>query len=255
MASPPRPDVSWRATRPRGRASCGLDRHHTRHPWASWSSASRGRPGLAEVLSTSLGRLAVSALIALGVLVLLAIEDPRIGLALGGFALLYVVVHERGQRIALPHWRRFRAEQAAWSGYIEERVAGLRDIRALGAVEHVLSGFFRLLRPTFWSEIRAEVLTDVGWSISKITYALGYVAALAIGARLYLRGEATIGSVYLVVSYLGLLRDPLSRIGSEVEEIQRARVSAERVAAVLATPSAVPDTGRTPLPAGRSASH
>jgi len=90
----------------------------------------------------------------------------------------------------------------------------------------------------------------VGWSISKITYALGYVAALAIGAGLYLRGDATIGSVYLVVSYLGLLRDPLSRIGSEVEEIQRARVSAERVAAVLATPSAVPDTGRAPLPAG-----
>lgn len=249
-------DVSWRATNALRR---DLTRHvlrldpayHTRHTPGELVERIEGDvTGLAEVLSTSLGRLAVSALMALGVLVLLAIEDPRIGLALGGFALLYVVVHERGQRIALPHWRRFRAEQAAWSGYIEERVAGLRDIRALGAVEHVLSGFFRLLRPTFWSEIRAEVLTDVGWSISKITYALGYVAALAIGARLYLRGEATIGSVYLVVSYLGLLRDPLSRIGSEVEEIQRARVSAERVAAVLATPSAVPDTGRTPLPAG-----
>lgn len=84
---------------------------------------------LANFFSQFIIRLVGGILLALGVLVVLATEDMRIALAFGGFMAFFLVVHTLGQRLAVPHWRMNRAATAEFSGYLGERIAGLKDIQ------------------------------------------------------------------------------------------------------------------------------
>jgi ATP-binding cassette subfamily B protein len=92
------------------------------------------------------------------------------------------------------------------------------------------------------------VVTDLGWALSKTFYDLGTVAGMAMGAYLYLTGSITLGTVYLIIYYLGILNGPLNRIARQLEDLQRVRVSIERVSALLNTQSLITDAGDAQLP-------
>ena len=65
-----------------------------------------------------------STLLLVGILVLLSLEDWRIGLAMVGFALLYVAVHSVGQRLMVPYWRAEREANAEFSGFVGRETHG-----------------------------------------------------------------------------------------------------------------------------------
>ncbi len=187
-------------------------------------------------------------LLTLGVLLLLWREDGRMAGLLALFVIAYLVVHARGQQLATPHWEKERQYSADLMGFVEERLAGVRDIQTSGAVDYTLLRFYALVRRRTWQALKADVVTDVGWTISKIFYDLGTVAGMALGAYLFLRGQITLGTVYLVLNYLDSLNGPLTSIANQMEELQQARVAIGRVQTLLQTPTKVLDRGNTTLP-------
>ena len=190
-------------------------------------------------------------LLTLGVLLLLWREDWRIAGLLALFVLAYMVVHARGQLLATPHWEKERQYSAELMGFVEERLAGVRDIQTNGAVTYTLRRFYELVRRRTWQAFKADVVTDVGWTISKIFYDLGTAAGMGLGAYLFLNGQLSLGTVYLVINYLGSLNGPLTRIANQLEELQQARVAIHRVQTLLQTPSQVTDQGNITLPMGQ----
>jgi ATP-binding cassette, subfamily B, bacterial len=207
---------------------------------------------LTGFFSELLLQIAGGLLLTLGVLVLLWVEDWRLALILAIFVAAYVVVHTAGQRLAAPQWAKERDEAATLSGFIEERIAGARDLHTSGAVAATLQRFYELARRRTWQALRADVTTDVGWTISKVFYALGTVAGMAIGAYLFLRGQITLGVVYLILHYLALLNGPLDRIADQLEEWQQAQVAIGRVQRLLQNQPALTTTGAEPAPLGRA---
>ncbi|GIV79122.1 MAG: helicase [Litorilinea sp.] len=251
-------DIAWTATNHlrtdllRHLLHLDLAFHHRHTPGELLERIDGDVDLLATFFSETLLQILSGLLLAAGVLVLLFWTEWRVGLLFACFALAYLYVHTRGQRLALPHWRLARQAAAEFSGFVGEQLDGRRDLQGCGAVPYALQGFLQRLRELLGRTLRAEVITDAGWSASKIFYDLGTVVVMGVGAYLYHRDTLTIGTVYLLLHYLSMLNQPLNRIAQQMEEIQRARVGAERIQALLAIPPADTDEGTASLPAGQA---
>ena len=240
-------DVGWRAT---NRLRSDLVLHILRLDMSFHSTHTPGElieridgdvTRLANFLSQFVIRLLGGILLSLGVLILLMCEDIRIGLALTVFVGVYLLVHIRAQQIAVPHWRTEREASADMFGFLEERLSGLKDIRSLGAIPYVMHRFHEVIRRAFWTNFKANVITDVGWTISNLVFAAGYVVIMVLGAHLFLGDVITIGTVYLILHYLQMLRTPLNTIRGEIEDLQRVKVSIERVKELTDTQPTIQD--------------
>jgi ATP-binding cassette subfamily B protein len=68
-------------------------------------------------------------------------------------------------------------------------------------------------------------------------YAIGYAIGLALGVYLYTRGQASLGTAYLIVYYVGMLSEPLQGIRRQIQELQQASASLQRVRELFAIQS------------------
>jgi len=82
-----------------------------------------------------------------------------------------------------------------------------------------------------------------------LLFVIGTALALGLGGALARRGELSVGILALVYAYATTLFAPLARLGGEVGQFQVAAAVVPRVAALLATPPAIPD-GTAALPDG-----
>ncbi|HEY8599052.1 MAG TPA: ABC transporter ATP-binding protein, partial [Thermomicrobiales bacterium] len=185
-----------------------------------------------------------------GTLALLFREDVRIGLALTLFALLGLALLLWIRGIAVPYQLAWREESARFFGFLGERLGGMEDIRAAGAVGYTQWRFTAHLR-SWWPTSRRAYLASVSaWIITLSTFAVGNIVAFAIGLILFRAGAITIGTVYLVFSYTELLRRPMERIRTQLQDLQKAGAGIVRTQELFARQPRLPDEGRAPLPPG-----
>jgi ATP-binding cassette subfamily B protein len=185
-----------------------------------------------------------------GVLVVVALEDRRAGLALTGFAVLAVGLLLGPLRtIAVAGWRRVRETSAQIYGFLGERLGGTEDIRSSGAETHILNGLALHHREWLRSRRRAMLGVGVIWASTILTFAVGNAIAFAVGGYLWAIGAITVGTVYLLFYYTELLRRPIESFRRELEDMQRAIASLGRVDELLRTASALVD-GHKALPEG-----
>ena len=174
-------------------------------------------------------RLLSNALLVLGILVLLARENPLVGLAMALYAAVTLVVIGLIQRLATVRWAAARQASAEQYGYIEERISGVEDIRATGVEAFVMRGLYQRMRVFLRTTRAAHVVGNLTYNLTNLVYVLGYAAGLALGVVLYSRGQATIGTAYLIVTYVGMLSEPLQAIRAQLQDLQQAGASILRI--------------------------
>jgi ATP-binding cassette subfamily B protein len=189
-------------------------------------------------------------LLLIGVLALLFREDWHVGVALALFAVVALLVLNRSRNFAVPQMTAERAASADLFGFLEERLAGIDDIRANGAGPHAMNGFYRVGRELFTKGRRAGIQSAGIWSISMGLFVVGYAIALGMGAYLYQAGLITIGTVYLFFQYTELLRRPLEQISNQLRELQKASAGVERITKLAAFAPTVLDGPGAAFPAG-----
>ena len=186
----------------------------------------------------------------IGVLVLLFVEDWRIGLGMSLFALLSLVLLLRLRSFAEPYQATEREENARFFGFLGERLTGIEDLRSSGAERHTMHRFTEHLR-SWWPHSRLAYVTgSAAWIVTLTLFAIGNALAFALGLTLFRAGAITIGSVYLVFHYTELLRRPIEQIRTQLQDLQKAGASIGRVGELFALRSQLPDTARRSLPAG-----
>lgn len=188
---------------------------------------------LNRFFSELLPEISGAVILALGTLIALAFDDWRLSVILAAFLAAFILIHRWDQQLAEPVWQKERQYAADVAGFVEERVSAVVDIHTSGAVAHTLGQFHHRLRRHALQGLRGEVVTDSAWAISRAFYALGFALAMGVGAGLFLRGRVGLGVVYLVVQYLQLLWGPMTRIGDQLEDLTRARVSLRRIGDLL----------------------
>jgi ABC-type multidrug transport system fused ATPase/permease subunit len=191
-----------------------------------------------------------NALLLVGVLILLAQIDWRIGAAAGGFAGLGVAVMLGLRRLAVPRHAALRQANADLFGLVEEHLSGTEDVRANGGVGYVMRRLLERSRDLLWADVRAQLAGSATFQAATLCLQLGTAAALAIAAYLFRRDELTIGTVFLIFAYTQSLQRPIEAITRQLQDLQMAAASVGRVRALLAERSAIANGPGPPPPPG-----
>ncbi len=207
---------------------------------------------LANFFSRFVLTLLGNTLLLFGVLALLWREDWRIGLGMGLFAGVTLAAMLRLYAVARPRWRAVEQEGALFYGFIGERLAGLEDLRTSGptATTYVLRRFAERLRAWIPLLLRAVFAGQAVWMVALSLFALANALALTVATRLFRAEAVSIGTLYLIVTYTGLLIRPIARLQAEIADLQQAGASIDRVEELFATKPAIGDGPGAALPDG-----
>jgi ABC-type multidrug transport system fused ATPase/permease subunit len=205
---------------------------------------------MSNFFSTFVIKVLGNILLMLGVLVVLFLEDWRIGLALGVFVGLMLFSMFRMNGYAVAPMRDEREAAAGLFGFIEERLSGLNDIRANGAGGHVMQGLYRAMRTLYTSGRRAWRAEGTLWSTFVGLFTLGHITAVAVSGWLFLSGSITLGTVFLVFIYAGMLDHPMGELTDQLKDLQKAGAGLVRVQELLALPVEIVDGSGADFPRG-----
>lgn len=185
-----------------------------------------------------------------GAIVLVGVEDWRVGLAMAAFAALAVVVAIRLRDRAVPQ---ATADRAAWAdvlGLITEQLDGAEDLRAMGARDHALVRQEQAGAVQLRASVAAERAGAGIYAAMAGFFAVGGALMLLAGWLLLEADAITVGTVFLLFSYTQVLRQPVEQLADQLQEVQRAAAGAARMAELLAEVPTVRWQATTTLPAG-----
>ncbi len=248
-------DVGWIATNhlreDLARHCLGLDLsfHHGHSPGELIARVDGDVALLSNFFSAFVIRVVGSGLLLLGILVLIARADMGVGAALAVYAVLALIILRRVQRIPVPSFRAFRAAAASLSGFWEEVLIGLEDIRSCAAEGYILERQDGLLRTLQRAGRQTLVLSRVFQSVLEVLTALGTALAFGLGAYLFDRGALTLGTVFMIAYYTGLLADNLGELTTQIGDLQSATAGIERIRELYYTRPALEDGPGADLPA------
>lgn len=189
-------------------------------------------------------------LLMIGIVALTCSVDWRVGLLLLAFTLLMIVLLRPLQGIAVPHFRAARQASAALASFLEERLSSREDIQSLGAQSYVMLRFSQLARHLLHTARLSSVTGQFFSSSIEITLALAVAAILTLGAYLLRSGQMSLGAIYVIYYYTSMLIQSLYAITYQIDQLQSAIASLQRIAELAHTPNAIVDGPGVPLPAG-----
>lgn len=240
-------DVAWRATnrlRDRLMAHClhlDLGFHHTHTPGEMIERLDSDVTLLANFFSQFVVLIVGNVLLLVGVVALLFQVDWRIGLVGLALALVMLLTLTRLRNLGIPSTVAHRQANADLYAYLEERLGGLEELRANGAVGYTMQRFYALLRTVFHKSLWENWTFSLPFAVMMILAAVGMGGVLALCAYLYRTNAMTIGTIYLVFHYVTLLSTPINALTRQLEDLQRAGGSIVRLQALQGTSSKLED--------------
>ncbi len=205
---------------------------------------------VSNFLSRFVVRLLGSGLLLIGVLVVSWVTDWRIGLSISAYVAAVLTLILQIRHLAVEASEEERAVSARLYGFIEERLAGIDDIRANGAGRFMMLRFVGVMRDFYYRTNAAWRKRTVFWVASNIAFWSGDAVALAVGVWLVVRGEITIGTAYLIVQYVQLVRTPIEQVAQEFQDLQKAAGGIIRIDALHDLTTNLDESGTAVLPEG-----
>lgn len=205
---------------------------------------------LAGFLSRFVVNVLGNLLLLVGILVVVARENATAGAVLTAFALSALLLLGRLRTVAVKSWQEVREVVAQLYGFLGEYLAGTEDIRSSRAEGYVMNGLALQHRAWFRARRKATVGSAIIWSSALITIAAGNAVAFAVGGYLWSGGAITLGTVFLLFQYTGMLRQPIEQLRHELEDMQQAVASVARVQELLLSRSRLRAGAGVALPKG-----
>ncbi len=224
--------------------------HKSRTPGELIERIDGDATALANLFSKFVIQLLGNTLLLVGVLLVLWGLDWRLGLAMTVFTATALLCLTKVQAWVMPYWKRARQANAELFGFLEERLAGTEDIRASGAQEYTLRRLNERLYDHYRAERAANLRARTTWTTAHGFYALGTAVVFGLGAYLFKAGNMTVGTIFVVTYYLGLLVHPLLEIARQAEDMQKAGAGIARIQELFNIRTALQERATTTLPAG-----
>ncbi|HUO46616.1 MAG TPA: ABC transporter ATP-binding protein [Acidimicrobiia bacterium] len=248
-------DVGWRATNnlreDLGGHLLTLDMgfHNNTTPGEMIERVDGDVTAIADFISRFLVRLIGAGLLLSGVVVVSWIEEPLMGLSISVYVGLVLVLLVQLRKLAVAAAEQERETSARLYGFIEERLAGIDDIRALGAGRFTMARFVPVMRDFYTRTTIAWRKRVIVWVTANTAFWAGDALALLVGVWLTLRGSITVGTAYLILQYVQLVRRPIEQVTQELQELQKAAGGIVRIDHLRKVQSQIND-GDTALPPG-----
>lgn len=205
---------------------------------------------LADFFSHLILTMISNGLLFIGVIVLLWIEGWQLGVMMVILSLISYLIINLLRSYITPRWERLREAEAGLFGFLEERLGGTEDIQTSGAKGYTMLRLAQHLLER-WQAAHHAVKVDA-WLISMPIWIFGmaYAGAHLVTGTLFSNGVLTIGSIYLVFHYIGMVEGPLWQTMDMVDKFQRAVASINRIAQLFQIQPTLQDGPGAELPSG-----
>lgn len=175
----------------------------------------------------------------IGIQLMLFREDWRVGVSISIFSVSALAILWKIQGLGVKYWKKNRETEAKLYGFLGEHITGTEDIRSMGASNSVMKRFFKIIQDWYSARKKASMMSIYMWMITDGVFAVGNVLALGIGGYLWSKGVITIGTAYLIFSYMNLLVRPIEEIRTQLEDLQKSGASIARIEELLRMKPAV----------------
>lgn len=136
-------------------------------------------------------------------------------------------------RRARAKWHAVKDLDASAMSVVQEVLSALRVVKAFGSEDREHRRFARQGSLRMWSQVKLAS-TQAGFHLLiGLTMAVGMAAALLMGVQHVRSGSLTMGQLWMVMTYMGMLYAPLSTLSGKFPEMQAWMASVERVFALL----------------------
>lgn len=208
--------------------------HNNRTPGELIERVDGDITALANFFSQFVVRVAGAAILIVGVVVVVTLEDWRMGLGVSLYAIITFIVLYKMKDVAMSATEREREASATAYGFIEERLAGIEDIRANGGGRFALRSLQMVLRQMLLRGRSAWMRRSRFWFVLITLFSLGDVVALGLGSELLFSGMISLGSIFLFYMYAQTLWEMVEQIIQQMADLQKAGAGIERVSVLMA---------------------
>ena len=205
---------------------------------------------IADFFSRFVVHVLGNALFLVGMLVLLLVEEWRVGIVLAVFVAGAFVFATRGGGFVGTRAREARRAAAALSGFLEERLGGLPDVKSSGADAYVLRRLHERLGERYRRIASSAMAASLFNGTIGLFFIVGTAVVLVISAVLFHAHAMTLGGVYLVFRYTTMMRLPLDRLQRQMNSLQQAAGGMGRVRELFDISSEIVDGAGGALPDG-----
>lgn len=240
-------DVGWRAT---NQLRADLTLHclkldmsfHTAHtPGEMIERIDGDLLSLANFFSRFVINILGNVLLLFGVLILLAWIDVRIAGAVLAYLGIGILAMVALRRVGVPYWKASRQASADAFGLLAEQLSGTEDIRSNGAEAYSIRRLLRLNEARLKADIKSAMATASIFMVWIGLYVAGQIVAFTLSYSLLKAGQITIGAVYLVMYLTFFVFQRFQELTNEIQNLQQAAASLERVEALMAIQSKIQD--------------
>jgi ATP-binding cassette subfamily B protein len=249
-------DVGWTATNAmredlaRHCLSLDMSFHTARTPGELIERIDGDVTALSNFFSQFSVRVLGGALMLAGILVILWLESAAVGIALTLFTLAVFVALFLTRNVAVSATKDEREASAQLFGFVEERLAGLDDLRANGGGGYAMQSFTRVARDFFFRGRRAWMKRSSIWMLSYGMFTVGDLITLGAAIYLFQQGSISLGTAYLFFQYMLMLEAPIEQITQQMQELQKAGAGIGRIDELFALKSELPRGKDAQLPTG-----
>lgn len=169
--------------------------------------------------------------------------DPQLALiALVVAPVLYItgIIYRRQSR---PQWREVKELDRATLSVVQETLGAMRVVKAFGQEDFERDRFVGRSNASIGARIRAYLITYGFDLLLGLITAVGTALVLILGVNHVLTGMITLGSLLIVMSYLGRLYGPMYAMTKKLGSMQSSLAGAERALHLLDQP---PDVTERP---------
>ncbi|MCG3225723.1 MAG: ABC transporter ATP-binding protein [Candidatus Heimdallarchaeota archaeon] len=205
---------------------------------------------LAQFLSQFSIQLVTSLLLIIGVLVTFFVKHWTLGLSFSAFTLLAIIVMYKMRNFSVKYWEKQREASADMFGTIEESLSAVEDIRANGGVSNAMRKFFHYSKINYKTFHRALVRDQLFvitiWGIIALINTLVFAPSIP----LFDKGIITLGTIFLVQVYAGILLRPIFVITRQMQNLQKAGASIDRINKLFQIETKIEDKGTEEITPG-----
>ena len=193
-------------------------------------------PAIDWVVVNGMTPFVTAGLTLIGMVFVTARLDLQLALVALAVSPFLAVITAVSRRMTRRQWGKVKELESAGLSVVQEVMSGLRVVKAFGQEDRELGRFLRQYEDGVSARMTVSVLQGGFGLLVGLTTAAGTAAVLYVGVSHVLAGVLSLGSLLIILSYVGQIFTPLSTLVTGTTSLQKSLASAERVYDFLALP-------------------
>lgn len=170
-----------------------------------------------------------SLLMVAGILVVFCMKSRLLGVIFFIISCVILLLFIRTQGSIASLWRAARGEETQVLGEFLQDIRAHDDVAGMHREDYIMDRFERRFEAYERLQVRASFFGNIPSTIFYSLLNVGEGIVLAVGFFMFRRGVFTIGSMYLILSYVGLLNVPFFNLKYEFAQMPKVLAALARV--------------------------